>query len=83
MDGLENAIVAAVEKNLDAAVKDGKLTQEQATEMLDRLRDHVDELVQHTGHGPRGFRNRGMPPDGLPMPGSELPGLDAPDSPSL
>ena len=45
VQGLEDAIVADAKTKLDAAVKDQKLTQDEADEMLDRLKEHVDELV--------------------------------------
>jgi hypothetical protein len=81
VDGLEQAIVAAVEKQLDEAVKTGRLTEERKTEFLDRFRDHVDELVQQAGHGPRGFRHDGgQPGDG--MPGGDFPGPGMPDDAS-
>lgn len=66
VDGLEDAIVAAAEEQLDRAVGDGKLTDRQRDEMLERLREHVDELIaargprggprgKHRGHGPGDF----------------------------
>jgi len=52
VDGLEQAIVDAAKADLDRAVADGDLTDAQRDEMLERLRDHVDDLV--AGRGPRG-----------------------------
>jgi hypothetical protein len=49
--GLEDAIVASVSKSLDEAVAAGRITEEQKTEMLDRLSEHVSDLVQGTGRG--------------------------------
>ncbi len=51
VEGLENAIVASVSKSLDEAVAAGRITEEQKTDMLDRLSEHVSDLVQGTGRG--------------------------------
>jgi hypothetical protein len=51
VDGLKQAILDAAKKRLDEAVKDGDLTQAQANDMLDRLKAHVDDLVN--GNFPR------------------------------
>jgi hypothetical protein len=48
VQGVEDAIVAAAKKDLDAAVKDKKLRQDMADEMLQHLKDHVDEIVNAT-----------------------------------
>ena len=48
VQGVEDAIVAAAKKDLDALVEDGTIPQEHATEMLKRLREHVRDLVQHS-----------------------------------
>jgi hypothetical protein len=45
VDGLEQAIVGAAKQHLDKAVAAGDLTQEEADAMLERVRAHVDELV--------------------------------------
>lgn len=68
VDGLEQALVVAAKTDLDKAVADGDLTQQQADAMLKRLTEHVDELVQ--GKGPAG-PGRGGPcgPDGPGGPG--------------
>jgi hypothetical protein len=62
--GLEDAIVAAATKKLDAAVAAGKLTAAQETTMLADLKSHVDDMVNRTGPpadgGPRG--HHGPPP---------------------
>jgi hypothetical protein len=64
VDGLKSAIVADAKSKLDQAVKDGKLTEAQAKEALDRLQSHVDDLVNRTPpDGPRPFgegRHGGM-----------------------
>jgi hypothetical protein len=52
--GLEEAIVAAATKKLDAAVATGKLTAAQETAMLADLKSHVDDMVNRTGPPPRG-----------------------------
>ena len=57
VDGLEQTILDAAKKRLDQAVKDGDgdLTQAEANDMLDRLKAHVDDLVNgnlpHWRHG--------------------------------
>jgi hypothetical protein len=45
VDGLEQAIVDAAKKDLDEAVAEGDLTQEEADAMLERLRAGIDDLV--------------------------------------
>jgi DNA-binding transcriptional MerR regulator len=47
--GLEDAIFADAKANLDQAVTDGKLTAEKEAQILQRLRDKVDEIVNRTG----------------------------------
>jgi hypothetical protein len=61
VDGLEQAIVADVKAKLDQAVTDKRLTDAERTEMLTRLKDRIDELVNGTfpeRWGP-GHRHRG------------------------
>jgi hypothetical protein len=57
--GLEDALVAAAQERLDEAVDDGELTAEQRDELLEELRDHVDELVRHDLPGHRFHRHHG------------------------
>lgn len=69
VDGLEQALVAGTKKRLAEAVEDGRLTEEQAADLLTRYAEHVDALVAGT-LGPRGgFRGRhGFgPPADLPF----------------
>jgi hypothetical protein len=47
VDGLKHALVDAAKVKLDQLVDDGDLTQAQADAMLERLREHVDELVEN------------------------------------
>ena len=54
MAGLEDAIVAAATKKLDAAVTAGKLTAAQEATMLADLKSHVDDMVNRTGPPPGG-----------------------------
>ena len=51
VDGLKQTILDAAKTRLDQAVKDGDLTQGQANDMFDRLKAHVDDLVN--GNFPR------------------------------
>lgn len=48
VDGLKQAIVAAVQERLDAAVADGRLTSDQAKALLDRFQSRLDDLVNAT-----------------------------------
>jgi hypothetical protein len=44
LDDVEAAISKALKENLDEAVEDGKLTREQADEMLEHLTERLDDL---------------------------------------
>jgi len=56
VDGLVKALATAAEKRIDEAVADGRLTEEQATELKSGLGDRIEALVngEHRDHG-RGF----------------------------
>ena len=79
VDGLKKALTADTKAKLDAAVKAGKLTQAQADDLLARMTDHLDDLVNGTG-GPGmhvdgdGFGHHGFggPPAAM-QPGSSAP----------
>ena len=86
VDGLEQALVADTKKRLDAVVADGRLTEQQATEILARYTEHVDDLVQGVfrHHGDRSFgppRVWGPPGQGAGLPpgtsGVVVPGWGA------
>ena len=65
VDGLKQAMLADAKTHLDQAVKDGMLTQAQATQELNELKSRIDEIVNGTFRGPgehREFRWRGGPP---------------------
>ncbi len=65
VDGLKKAMLGDAKKNLDQAVKDGMLTEAQATEKLDALESRIDGVVTGKFPGPgerREFRWRGGPP---------------------
>lgn len=69
VSGLVDAMVAAAEKTIDAAVADGKLTKEQAEELKAGLEERMTGLVNgELGHGPghgmfgRGFGGMGNHP---------------------
>jgi hypothetical protein len=65
VDGLEQAILAEARADLDEAVEAGRLTREHADEILERLREHVDELVAGDFFERRGRpRLEGPPSDG-------------------
>ena len=54
------AIRTAVKTELDAAVEDGRLTQQQADDMLEHLTEHLDD--GGFGRGPGGPRGGSGPP---------------------
>lgn len=45
LDDVKSAVTDAVTKELDARVKDGKLTSDQRDKILSELKDHLDDLV--------------------------------------
>lgn len=64
VEGLEQAIIADAKAKLDQAVTDKRLTEAERTEALNRLQDHVDDLVNgRLPDKPRGFGRRGHGPD--------------------
>jgi hypothetical protein len=65
VDDLKEAMLADAKKHLDQAVKDGMLTQAQATRLLNELESRIDQIVNGTFRGPgerREFHWRGGPP---------------------
>ena len=81
VDGLKAAIKNSVKSDLDAAVKAGKLNQTQENNLLGRLDNRLDKLVNRKGLGPqpafrkpgafgakRGFRFGGDHAGGPPVP---------------
>jgi hypothetical protein len=61
VDGLKNAIKDAVKTDLDAAVKDQRLTQTEETNILGKLDKGLDNLVNRKGLiPPPGFRGPGL-----------------------
>ena len=67
--GLKAALVAAAKADIAQAVKDGKLTEAQQTEILAGLSDRIDgvingEIGPRNGHGPHGPGFEGAPPAG-------------------
>jgi transposase-like protein len=61
-NGLTDALVAAAKKRLDQAVAAGRLTQSQANEMLNGLRDRIGALVN----------SRALPGDHFGRPGDHF-----------
>jgi hypothetical protein len=63
VDGLKKALTQAMKEKLAQAVKDGRLTQAQADEILSRYTDRLDEMIagtfQRGGDGYRGFGGPG------------------------
>jgi uncharacterized protein YidB (DUF937 family) len=75
-DSLKAAIISELTASLQAKVASGEITQALADQMLARVSEHVDELIDRTGFGPtgsgeqRGFR-RGMGPGAAPNSGTQ------------
>ena len=70
VDGLKQAMLADAKTHLDQAVKDGKLTEAQATTELNELKSRIDAIVNGTFRGPgerREFKFRGGPPGGASL----------------
>ena len=62
---LVNAIVAERQKVVDQRVTDGKLTADQAAQVMDRIKQRVTETVKRTETGPN--RSADRPALGLKM----------------
>ena len=84
VDGLVAALVADEKKELDAAVKAGKLTDAQAKELLSNAEQRFTDMVNGTGgpgfgHGPgaRGFGGPGFVPAPDSSQGSSSSGAPA------
>ena len=58
VDGLVDAMVAAAEKDIAAAVDEGRLTQSQADEITTDLKQHVEGMVNGELPGPGGPPHR-------------------------
>jgi hypothetical protein len=66
VDGLKQAMIADAKTHLDQAVKDGTLTDAQASQELNELKSRIDAIVNGTGPGPgdrHEFRFRSGPPN--------------------
>lgn len=83
VDGLKSAIKDSVKTDLDAAVKDQRLTQAQENNLLSKLDNRIDDLVNRKGlgpgphfRGPWGAKHGGMrfgaAPAGGPPPGAPI-----------
>lgn len=75
VDGLEKALTSAAKTKFDAAVKAGKITQAQADDMLKRMTDRLDDLVNGKmparGDGDGGHHGFGGPPP-MSIPGAGM-----------
>lgn len=60
VDGLEKAMTADLKAKLDQAVKDKRLTQAQADEILKRTNDRLDDLVNDTFEPGLHFEHHGF-----------------------
>ncbi len=54
-DDLKAFITTAAKSKLDAAVKNGDLTQKVADDMLGMLTTHLDDVINHSGGGKHGW----------------------------
>jgi lambda repressor-like predicted transcriptional regulator len=80
VDGLKQALRAAIRKDADQAVDDGVLTRQQADRLVEKFSDAVNELVEQSGRrglefgfrgpgfglGPLGPVEKGILPDVFP-----------------
>jgi hypothetical protein len=62
---LKAALVAALQGQVDAAVKAGRITADQGAQIVTRETGELDALIARKGDGHRGF---GGPPPGAPAP---------------
>jgi hypothetical protein len=67
VDALKRALIDEAEESLDQAVEDDELTRGQADEILERLREHVDDFVEGD-FVLRGPRDLGPRPEFFGMP---------------
>lgn len=70
VSALRAALVASVKQELDEAVAADRLTDAQRDDALARFEEHVEELVQREGFGPRGGRGHGPAGFGHHAPGA-------------
>ena len=78
--GLKAALKANAKAKLDAAVKDGRITQAQADAMLSRIDEQLDDMIagklggqKLSGHGHHGGSGWGGPPPGATAPAAFAP----------
>jgi polyhydroxyalkanoate synthesis regulator phasin len=77
VDGLKTAMHNAAKAQLDTAVKNGKLTQQQADRILTGVDQWIShEITENEGQDHHGFGWGGGPPPGAP--GTAPPGTDNP-----
>jgi hypothetical protein len=69
VDGLVAALVSAARERLDEAVEDGRLTEEQRTEMLAELEEGIEDVVENGVPKPPAFHGDLPGADMLPTPG--------------
>jgi hypothetical protein len=69
VEGLKKAIEDGARAKLDATVKAKELTQAREDELLKDLDSHIDDIVNHTGPGPRFREHRRGGPHGWGPPG--------------
>ncbi len=81
VDGLKQAILDEAKTSLDEAVADERFTREQADEILERLRESIDDIVNGTGAERWQFRFRGNGP-GIPPAFGPPDGDGSDESPS-
>jgi predicted transcriptional regulator len=77
VDGLEKALTADTKAKLDAAVKDGKITQAQADDLLKAMTDRLDDVVNGKAGPGMHLDGHGFGP-GLGGPPPGRPGASVP-----
>jgi hypothetical protein len=64
VEGLKDAMLADAEDHLEAAVAAGRITEAQKQEILSRLTERIDDVVNGTFPGPGHHHGEGVPGDG-------------------
>ena len=80
VDGLRAKLEAGVEAKLDAAVEAGRITRAQADEMLARMTERLDDMIEGKlgAGGQHGGPSWGGPPPGAPAPAAALVPVGSP-----
>jgi hypothetical protein len=60
VDSLVDTIIQSRKVDLEQAVTDGKITQEQMDYMLENMESHITVMIEDGSYGPQNGRGRGM-----------------------